>query len=246
MFDSPPGTWNELESMVAQAFREMDCDAEIEKDITTVRGTTNIDVVVTDRSHVPPLTYLCECKYWSHSVPKTVVQAFRTVVADSGAHLGLIVSCRGFQSGCYAAAENSNVALLSWADFLNMYGRRWTDAMCDRFLRIDTVLRTYRNHPEKAERFPIGEDQTDEFVFAWTECIRASDSETALLGQLSRARKGEFPFQMIDNDSGIPHNFEWRTFHTKREYFEYVCPRLLACQRRFEKLAGPLREVAEW
>jgi len=60
---------------------------------------------------------LVECKYWKRPIPQTVVHAFRTVVADSGANVGLIVSLNGFQAGADSAALLSNVHLIDWYIF---------------------------------------------------------------------------------------------------------------------------------
>lgn len=172
MFDSAPKTWKQLQSMVAQAFREMDCEAEIEKNIVTARGTANIDVFVTDRNHTPPLVQLCECKYWLTSISKAMVHSFRTVVQDFGAHIGLIISRSGFQSGCYKAAKNSNIFLLSWQEFLDMYEAKWTIHICKRLDQMANVLNTYCTRPELAERYPSRQSQTDEFIMSWKECIK--------------------------------------------------------------------------
>lgn len=66
-----------------------------------------------------------ECKYWKSAVPQTVVHSFRAVVADSGAHLGLIVSRSGFQPGAEVAASFSNVELVNWSEFQRLFAERW-------------------------------------------------------------------------------------------------------------------------
>jgi hypothetical protein len=57
----------------------------------------------------PSQVYAIECKNWRKKVPRSVVHGFRTVVGDSGANWGAIVSLHGFQSGAYEAARYSNV-----------------------------------------------------------------------------------------------------------------------------------------
>lgn len=111
IFAENPEGWRDLQRKVAQIFRESGCEAEIEYDVETVRGTVNVDVWASDREVSPPLLYLAECKYWRRAVPKTVVHAFRTVVHDSGAHVGYVISSSGFQLGAFAAEENSECAV---------------------------------------------------------------------------------------------------------------------------------------
>ena len=48
-----------------------------------------------------------------------------TVVSDSGANTGLIVSSTGFQRGAVAAAAFSNLQLLDWIGFQTMFAVRW-------------------------------------------------------------------------------------------------------------------------
>jgi restriction system protein len=70
-----------------------------------VRGTAEIDVYATETVDGRSYTILVECKNWTARVPQAVIHGFRTVVADSGANLGYIVSAAGFQSGALTAAE---------------------------------------------------------------------------------------------------------------------------------------------
>src|SRR5262249_20078580 len=50
---------------------------------------------------------------------------FRMVVGESGANTGLLVSAAGFQRGAREAAAYSNVRLLDWAEFQEMFVERW-------------------------------------------------------------------------------------------------------------------------
>ena len=86
-----------------------------------------MDVHALDRASTPEVTYICECKNWATPVTKTIVHGFRTVVADAGAHLGYIVSRSGFQSGAFAAAQNSNIRLVTWGEFQGVFLERWKE-----------------------------------------------------------------------------------------------------------------------
>ena len=120
-----PRDWKALQDQVGQILSECGLDVTVEKHVVTVRGTVEIDVYARDSCHRPVLIYLCECKYWKTAVPQTIIHAFRTVVTDCGAHCGLIISSAGFQKGAFKAAENSNIALVTWADFQQMFSDRW-------------------------------------------------------------------------------------------------------------------------
>ena len=120
-----PEHWWELQNAVGRILREAGLEVEIDTAVELVRGQASVDVFARDGSSDPRITYLVECKHWKSAVPQGVVHAFRTIVADSGANQGFIVSSGGFQSGAYAAAEKSNVDLLSWEEFQELFAERW-------------------------------------------------------------------------------------------------------------------------
>lgn len=122
---NPPDTWQDLEEAVARILEESSLRVERKRVIETVRGNVEIDVFATDEHHAPPITYLCECKHWKTRVPQNVVHSFRTVVADFGANYGLLISSVGFQDGAFEAAKNTNIRLLSWNEFQEMFAHRW-------------------------------------------------------------------------------------------------------------------------
>lgn len=142
--DSIPTDWHDLEAQVNKILEECGLSVEIHKDIETVRGTVNIDVYAEDTTQKPPTVYLCECKHWNSSVPQSVVHAFRTVVSDFGANWGLLISSRTFQRGAYEAAKNSNVKLLNWFEFQELFIDRWIqDYMLPRIYQESDALVDY-------------------------------------------------------------------------------------------------------
>ena len=126
IYSGMPNDWRELQNKVAQILEECRFLVDIEKDIQTVRGSVNVDVFAQDIAHQPINTYICECKHWQSAVPKTVVHAFRTIVNDYGANWGFVISSGGFQKGAYEAAMRSNVKLLNWSEFQEIFINRWS------------------------------------------------------------------------------------------------------------------------
>ncbi|MCC7423769.1 MAG: restriction endonuclease [Planctomycetaceae bacterium] len=123
----PPTSWQDLQEQVALILTECKLSAEIEQSVTTARGTVSVDVVAVDLTQNPTQSYLCECKYWSKRISKDVVHSFRTVVADYGANSGLLISSAEFQKGAYEAASFSNVKLLTWDHFEQLWTARWIE-----------------------------------------------------------------------------------------------------------------------
>ena len=125
IYSSLPNDWRDLQNKVAQILQECGFSVDIQKDINTVRGIVNIDVIAQDITRKPISTYLCECKHWQTRVPKSVVHSFRTVVADYGANWGFIISSGGFQRGACEAAVKTNIRLLVWEEFQEIFVNQW-------------------------------------------------------------------------------------------------------------------------
>jgi hypothetical protein len=113
-----------LEENVARILRECGYHVEVQKHVELARGDVNIDVWA-DEHTSPPNVIAVECKNWSRPVTQHEVHAFRTVVGDSGANTGLLISAAGFQRGAIEAAAYSNVRLLTWDEFQEMFAARW-------------------------------------------------------------------------------------------------------------------------
>ncbi len=109
-------------------FGESGFKATVNHRLPLVRGEVDVDVYVVDEEARPrPIRLIVECKNWQTRVPKTVVHALRTVVSDSGANGGIVVSRVGYQSGALDAAESANVEVLTWEDVQRAMVPRWTD-----------------------------------------------------------------------------------------------------------------------
>ena len=119
-----PTDWKDLQNLVAKYFNEAGYSAITPYEIETVRGKVEVDVFVQAEMELSKVI-LCECKLWKTKITKEKVHAFRTVVSDSGASLGIIISKIGFQKGAIQAAENSNIELKTWEEFLSMIYDRW-------------------------------------------------------------------------------------------------------------------------
>lgn len=119
-----PSTWQQLEARVAQILIECGFNVEEQKPVDLARGSVNVDVYAREDTSLPHVLVV-ECKNWNRPVTKTIVHAFRTVVEDSGANLGMIVSAEGYQEGAREAAKFSNIRLEDWLSFQGLYVDRW-------------------------------------------------------------------------------------------------------------------------
>lgn len=73
--------------------------SEVEKTLTLARDTAEIDVFAVETIQGRTNTIYCECKLWKSSIPKNVINGFRTVVADGGANVGYVITSSDFQRG---------------------------------------------------------------------------------------------------------------------------------------------------
>jgi hypothetical protein len=125
MIEAPPDHWRTLQNRVAAILTECGLQCSIEKDVTLARGSSVIDVYAIDFAADPPIIYFCECKHWASRVPRAEVQAFRAIVQDGGAHVGLFISSIGFQEGAQEVVRHTNVQLDSWHEFQEVFVERW-------------------------------------------------------------------------------------------------------------------------
>lgn len=143
VFNRQPNSWGELQDFVGKMFSECNFDTQISKKIELVRGFKEIDVYAQDLSSEYKPIILVECKYWDSLVKQETVHSFRTVVSDFGANIGFIVSKSGFQSGCYEAAKNTNIKLVSLDELQDVYHQRWRKEMIKNHVTYAVPLRPY-------------------------------------------------------------------------------------------------------
>ncbi|GEM_PF-2974444 len=105
--------WHEFQVKVARLFREIPgCKAYIDHSMTGTRiENVNIDVFVefapllqkvnAHHSSHSSLVFkvIVECKYWKSKVPQEKVFALKTIVEDTGAAMGILVTEQGVQQG---------------------------------------------------------------------------------------------------------------------------------------------------
>ncbi len=148
IYHNEPKDWKDLQIRVAKIFSDMGFTSEIEKDIKLVRGKVNVDVLAIRKLFKTTETHIAECKYWTTSVPKSVVHSFRTILADFGANTGYIISRNGFQEGAYEAAENSNLNLFDFEEFQTEFRTQWVNNVVDELETLGYPLRKYSDPME--------------------------------------------------------------------------------------------------
>jgi hypothetical protein len=215
IYDNDPNNWQELEEMVCQAFIEMRYKAQRNYEVDTIRGKVKVDIYAVNENNPISTVVLCECKYWNKPVSQNVVYAFRSICADIGAHHGLIISKKGFQSGAEKTRESTNVHLLDFTNFQETYYDEWRQGVFMSFAKMDSKLRhliPYNPHStidknllHKYDPFALW----NKYSFYWGDHGYAN----YFIGNQ------EFPVNLID-PRGDPNNKNEIIISSHREYFE--------------------------
>ena len=98
---------------------------EVEKKVQSARGIVELDVYAEETVRGRKYAIACECKYWKSRIPQAVIHGFRTVEQEIGANIGYIISMEGFQSGAAAAGELTNLKLVTWQEFQDLFEESW-------------------------------------------------------------------------------------------------------------------------
>jgi Restriction endonuclease len=120
-----PASWEQLETLVTSILAESGMNARRNVTLSLPRGTVEVDVLAEDSAEGIVHRLICECKNWKNTIPKEVVHAFRTVMQETGAHRGYIVSRAGFQAGAHEAAQATNIELVTFVEFQERYFSKW-------------------------------------------------------------------------------------------------------------------------
>jgi hypothetical protein len=126
VIDDPlPKNWRDLQTGVQQIFRNVGLLADVEVDLGTPRGSVNVDVHAIDVRSVDKIRYIVECKNWGSAVPQSVVHSFTTVMHETGANIGFIISKRGLQQGAKRYTQNTNIVGMTYLEFQQRYFEAW-------------------------------------------------------------------------------------------------------------------------
>ncbi|CDZ54396.1 restriction endonuclease [Neorhizobium galegae] len=161
-----PDSWEELEEIVADILREAGMESNRTVSVKLPRGSVDIDVLAKETSDGIHNVVICECKNWKHNIPKEIVHAFRTVMHEIGANRGYIISRVGFQSGAYEAAEATNINLVTFQEFQELYFAKWYKA---RLWQVERRIGNFNTYYEPLGRPGFDLLETDEERDAYVE-----------------------------------------------------------------------------
>jgi len=109
-------TWREYQEEAAKLFRQLNCNAKVDARVQGARARHKIDVWVTFSRFGLEHKWVIECKLYNRPIPKEKVLALKGVVDDVGADRGILIAESGCQPGAHAAAQSTNIELLTLAE----------------------------------------------------------------------------------------------------------------------------------
>lgn len=208
--DVAPKNWKELQSEVARVLSECGFTVKEPYTVDTVRGKVEVDVFAEETVDGRRNIILCECKYWKSRIPKNVVHAFRTVLADVGANAGYVISSNGFQSGAGPAAEFTNLKLLTWDEFQEIFEMTWLrNYWPKQILRIFSLM-TFLEDEDDNEYLLSGVRESDKPLI--TDLLKEYSAFAAFtLGQWHGASQNRDIKSKTLPLSSLPYEFEGLT-----------------------------------
>lgn len=108
--------WSDYQNRVAEFFRNLGLDAQVDAHVHGARADHDIDVAVCFRQFGINVLWIVECKLWKTAVPKEKVVALQQIAQDVGADRAFLVAETGFQAGAIRAARFSSITLTSLPD----------------------------------------------------------------------------------------------------------------------------------
>ena len=119
-------SWKDLELAVEFFMKELGYTTKRGSSVALVNGgVAAVDVVATLESPPPAYQILIECKHWKRNVERSIVQALKMDVQESGSNFGIIVSSKGHQPGAFTGALLSTVRLYNFEEFQSHYAPLW-------------------------------------------------------------------------------------------------------------------------
>ena len=152
------------------------------------------------------------------------MHVFRTVVQDSGASLGLLISQAGFQSGAIEAANLSNVRLMTWNEFTDIIADKWTLTRLKQLKKESVPLSEYTS----PLHFPF-DDLKDEDVGRYLKaCDKYRPLRTTCWEITRKDLKG--------NDSLTDFWYKGSEFTTIESYLNFLSDQVTAGLKEFGEI----------
>ena len=166
IFDNPIN-WQDLQNKVCIILNQIGFEASTSKIIKTPRGQIEVDVFAIDPFSIDKIVYIVECKNWKYKVPQTITHSFNTVMQETGANVGYIISKEGFQKGAFDFTQNTSIKNLTFNQFQKKYLKAWSDKYFNNELKKTSNSLFQYTEPinSRRERYIYSLSQTEKKEF---------------------------------------------------------------------------------
>lgn len=237
-----------LEDEVGRLFEVAGCRVDVRRTIAGARGNENVDVLVEFDSLGLADFWIVECKDHGSKVKRGDVQLFQKKVENVGASRGIFVARSGYQGGCAAVVDKTNVSLLSVEELGERLGDDITlqhlRALLVRIVSLDERVRDLETFGEQVpgkpfrrgvkRRLPTGPRCDEYFARLGKLAFLKHEVTDAIVGRGSP----RMPADVIDEEA--PDDFV-HTIHvsTRREFCELVENFVVECEAWATELVRP-------
>lgn len=189
-----PKQWYDFQEQIAEHFRALGVSAKTNVSIEGTRTSHDVDVLVSTKFLGANMTWIVEAKSWRSNVPKEKVLALRSIVDDTGADRGFLISEKGFQSGAWEAARKTNVELVKFSDLKDRTKKIVQFEMLQAYEhRADLLVERYFSH-SKPVRIKYGlrgdPHNLENRLFSGQLFIGM------IFGAIERAKNNEYPMNV--------------------------------------------------
>ena len=148
--------WQQYQEDVAKLLAELGFAAQVEDQLTSLRGVTHkVDVAARRIVAGVEVLWVVECKLWRSRVSKEKVAALAAICDDLGADRGLLMSETGFQSGALQMAAGRNITLTSLED---LHANAAADLQFARQNQIEHRLKSIETVLREMKTTSVGEN----------------------------------------------------------------------------------------
>ena len=199
MIFNAPSDWKDLQDKVCSILNQVGFLAETSKTCETPRGQVELDVYAVDPNSIDKITYVLECKNWETRVSQTIIHAFTTVMHETGAHIGYIISKAGFQSGAYDYITNTNISVFMFSEFQNKYLNKWLANYFGPTIYAagDSVIHYTEPINSRRDRFERGLNEAERKQFRILQEKYTPLCYTLLAIGVQDAKKGFYDFNKV-------------------------------------------------
>lgn len=147
--EEEPRSHQDLQQLTSEFWEQCGYATQVDCEIVTAESTMRIGLCAYDRSDRANPVFLCECRYWSDSVPDSIIRNFETIVHSGKVKSGFILSKNAQADASSITDETVDIRLLTWQEFQDHFSKEWIRYQTEKVQQDAEYLRNYCDTLEK-------------------------------------------------------------------------------------------------